>query len=51
MSVERRKLLAGRGAILVLTGGAKDMSGAIERADALLPDGGERYLSTALFAE
>ena len=35
MSVERRKLLAGYGARIVLTGGAKGMRGAIEKADEL----------------
>ena len=35
MSVERRKLLAGYGARIVLTEGAKGMRGAIEKADEL----------------
>ena len=35
MSIERRKLLAGYGAEVVLTEGAKGMSGAIEKADEL----------------
>lgn len=35
MSIERRKLLAGYGAEIVLTEGAKGMSGAIEKADEL----------------
>lgn len=35
MSVERRKLLAGYGAKIVLTEGAKGMKGAIEKADEL----------------
>lgn len=35
MSVERRKLLAGYGAQIVLTEGAKGMKGAIEKADEL----------------
>ena len=35
MSIERRKLLAGYGAEIVLTEGAKGMNGAIEKADEL----------------
>lgn len=43
MSIERRKLLLGYGAKIVLTEGAKGMSGAIERADEL-----EKELDNAL---
>jgi cysteine synthase A len=66
MSVERRSLMKAYGAELVLTPGAKGMAGAIQKAEelaaripenkdklivAILPDTGERYLSTALFQE
>ncbi len=60
MSMERRQLLSIFGAELVLTPGPQGMKGAIARAEALakeipgsviLPDTGERYLSTRLFAE
>ena len=62
MSIERRKLLQGYGAEVVLTDGKKGMNGAIEKANELereenkgktsvviLPDTAERYLSTLLF--
>ena len=62
MSIERRKLLQGYGAEIVLTDGKKGMNGAIEKAKELereenkgktivviLPDTAERYLSTPLF--
>ena len=65
MSVERRQLMKAYGAELVLTEGSKGMKGAIAKADelakrpenagktivALLPDTGDRYLSTPLFAD
>ena len=43
MSVERRKMLQAFGAHLVLTEGAKGMSGAIARADELLAAAPDRY--------
>ena len=44
MSVERRKLLAAYGARLILTDGAKGMSGAIERAEELVASDPDRYV-------
>ncbi len=44
MSVERRKLLIAYGAKLVLTEGAKGMTGAIARADAIVAADPERYV-------
>jgi cysteine synthase A len=44
MSVERRKLLAAYGARLILTEGAKGMSGAVARAEALAAADPQRYV-------
>lgn len=44
MSIERRKLLAALGAKLVLTEGAKGMSGAIAKAEAIAASDPEKYL-------
>jgi cysteine synthase A len=44
MSIERRKLLVAFGAKLVLTEGAKGMSGAIARAEEILASDPERYV-------
>jgi cysteine synthase A len=44
MSLERRKLLAAYGAKLILTEGAKGMSGAVARAEALAAADPQRYV-------
>ena len=44
MSIERRKLLAALGAKLVLTEGAKGMSGAIAKAEAIAASDPEKYV-------
>ncbi|MDD5229632.1 MAG: pyridoxal-phosphate dependent enzyme, partial [Methylococcales bacterium] len=44
MSLERRKLLAAFGAKLVLTEGAKGMSGAIAKAEEIAASNSERYV-------
>ncbi len=44
MSIERRKLLIGYGAKLVLTEGAKGMAGAIARAEEIVASAPERYV-------
>ena len=44
MSIERRKLLAAYGATLVLTEGAKGMSGAIARAEEIAASAPDRYV-------
>src|SRR5512136_1829427 len=44
MSVERRKLLVAYGAKLVLTEGAKGMSGAVAKAEAIVASDPERYV-------
>jgi cysteine synthase len=44
MSIERRKLLVAYGAKLVLTEGAKGMSGAIARAEQIVASDPERYV-------
>src|SRR5882757_81033 len=44
MSLERRKLLIAYGAKLVLTDGAKGMSGAVARAEAIVASNPERYV-------
>lgn len=44
MSIERRKLLAAFGAILVLTEGAKGMSGAIAKAEEIAASDPDKYL-------
>ncbi len=66
MSIERRRLLKILGAELILTPGAEGMPGAVRRAAlqvaakpenrgktivVVLPDSGERYLSTWLFED
>jgi cysteine synthase A len=44
MSIERRKLLVAYGARLVLTEGAKGMSGAVSRAEEILASDPDRYV-------
>jgi len=44
MSIERRKLLVAYGATLVLTEGAKGMSGAIAKAEEIAASGPDRYV-------
>jgi cysteine synthase len=44
MSLERRKLLAAYGATLVLTEGAKGMTGAINRAEEIVASAPDRYV-------
>jgi cysteine synthase A len=44
MSIERRKLLVAYGARLVLTEGARGMSGAVAEADAIVASDPERYV-------
>lgn len=49
MSVERRRMLAGFGARLVLTEGARGMKGAIEEAEKLVAADPERFFSPQQF--
>ena len=50
MSLERRKLLVAYGAKLVLTDGARGMSGAVARAEAIAASDPERYVLLQQFA-
>jgi len=50
MSVERRKLLVAYGAKLVLTEGARGMSGAIAKADAIVASDPSRYVLLQQFS-
>src|SRR5258708_7140285 len=50
MSVERRKLLVSYGATLVLTEGARGMSGAVAKAEAIVASDPERYLLLQQFS-
>jgi cysteine synthase A len=50
MSIERRKLLAAFGAKLVLTEGAKGMSGAIARAEEIVASDPQRYVLLQQFS-
>lgn len=49
MSIERRRLLRGLGATLVLTEGAKGMKGAIAKAEAILASDPTRYVMLKQF--
>jgi cysteine synthase A len=49
MSIERRKLLLGFGAGLILTEGSAGMSGAVARAEALAAEDPERYVLLGQF--
>lgn len=49
MSIERRRLLRGLGAILVLTEGAKGMKGAIAKAEEILASDPTRYVMLKQF--
>src|SRR5690606_35704415 len=50
MSLERRKLLAAYGARLVLTEGARGMSGAVAQAEAIAASDPERYVLLQQFS-
>lgn len=49
MSIERRKLLLGFGARLILTDGSRGMNGAVARAEALAAEDPERYVLLGQF--